>query len=156
MTVDTEQFATTESPSPDRMRRKNRILTITVIVLAAGLITVGGWLISELASGSTEGQQAGFPTGTFVVGAYSVEYNEDGTCRWYANSGALEMPCKYGVNGDLYTEMWFDWPDYTTAQLFPATYYWTFDGENLTFELWGHDANASRRSTYSQVFVKSE
>jgi len=97
-----------------------------------------------------------FPSGTFVAGGESVEFNEDGTCRWFATNGGWELPCKYAVNGDLYTEMWFDWPSYGPEENFPATYYWTFDGANLTFELWGNDANSSRRASYAQTLVKSE
>ena len=96
-----------------------------------------------------------FPTGTFVAGGEAVEFDEDGTCRWFATNGGWEMPCKYAVNGDLYTEMWFDWPSYGPEESFPATYYWTFDGANLTFELWGNDANPSRRASFAQTLVKS-
>jgi hypothetical protein len=121
-----------------------------MVVLVIGAVGVALWQ-----GGDDDGEASGFPTGTFVAGSESVEFNGDGTCRWFATDGGWELPCKYAVNGDLYTEMWFEWPDYGPEQFFPATYYWTYDGENLAFELWGVDANSSRRASYAQTLVRS-
>lgn len=84
-----------------------------------------------------------FPTGTFesASGTDEVEFREDGTCLW--SDGVV---CKYAVNGNLYTEMTFVWP---TGPQVPATYYWTFDGKNLTFQLWGLDYRPHRRKAYN-------
>jgi hypothetical protein len=123
-----------------------------MVVLVIGAVGVAIWQ----GGGEGDGEASGFPTGTFVAGGESVEFNEDGACRWFATNGAWELPRKYAVNGDLYTEMWFEWPAYGAEQFFPATYYWTYDGENLTFELWGVDANSSRRASYAQTLVRSE
>jgi hypothetical protein len=85
-----------------------------------------------------------FPTGSFVSanGVVMVEFNEDGTGRWYSEAERWEVPIKYAANGDLYTEMTFEWP---SGSQVPATYYWTYDGKNLTFELWGEDMRPHRK-----------
>jgi hypothetical protein len=58
------------------------------------------------------------------------------------------------VNGDLYTEMTFEWP--VGAQV-PATYYWSFDGKNLTFQLWGEDLRPHRKSVYDgETYIRAE
>ncbi len=126
------------------MSRPTRLVTVLVVMFMVAGCT------------SDDGAASGFPTGTFVAGTYSVDFNEDGTCRWFATNGEWTLPCKYGVVDDLYTEMWFDWPDYEPEEFFPATYYWTFDGTNLTFELWGVDANSSRQEAYARTLVKSK
>lgn len=86
-----------------------------------------------------------FPTGTFEseISDTRAEFREDGTCRWYSMSEGWSVPCKYGVNGDLYSEMTFLYSD---GRQVPATYYWTFDGKNLTFQLRGVDLRPHRRS----------
>lgn len=99
-----------------------------------------------------------FPTGTFesASGVVAVEFREDGTCRWYSQRYVAtdkggpevegwEVPCKYGVNGNLFSEMTFQYP---TGRQVPATYYWTFDGKNLTFQLWGEDLRPHRKFNY--------
>jgi hypothetical protein len=144
---------TEEGPSETRDKRVSAawmwLAVGLMVVLVVGAVGVAPW------QGGDDGEASGFPTGTFVAGGESVEFNEDGTCRWFATNGGWELPCKYAVNGDLYTETWFDWPGYGPEGHFPATYYWTFDGANLAFELWGHDANSSRRASYAQTLVKS-
>ena len=95
---------------------------------------------------------SGFPTGRFVSasGTPTVEFYEDGTGNWVS----WDLPFKYAVNGDLYTEMTFEWP---SGPQVPATYYWTYDGENLTFELWGEDMRPQRQSVYEgETYIKSE
>lgn len=42
--------------------------------------------------------------------------------------------------------MTFDDPSEPQA---PATYYWDFDGERLTFEPWGTDQRPSRQEVYA-------
>ena len=124
--------------------------------LAAGLmlvLVVGAAAVALFQGGDDE--TSGFPTGTFTTGSEMVEFNEDMTCRWFGSDGSWELPCKYAVNGDLYTEMWFEWAGYEPDEFFPATYFWSYDGENLTFELWGVDANASRQGSYTSTLVKS-
>lgn len=123
-----------------------------VISLMVGLV-IGAVVVALWQGGDDEA--SGFPTGTFTSGSELVEFNEDGTCRWFGSDGSWELPCKYGVNGDLYTEMWFEWAGYEPEEFFPATYFWSYDGENLTFELWGVDANASRQATYTTTLVRS-
>jgi hypothetical protein len=64
------------------------------------------------------------------------------------------VPCQYGVNGDLYTEMTFEWP---TGRQVPATYYWSFDGKNLNFQLWGEDLRPHRKEVYDgETYIKAE
>jgi len=91
-----------------------------------------------------------FPTGTFVADfAHAdryLEFTTDGTCRWVALDGFWERPCTYATNGDLFTEMTFEWPD---GPQVPATYYWDWDGERLSFELWGDDLQPSRYGAYA-------
>jgi len=119
-----------------------------IVVLGAMMLVVAGC--------TSGGDTTEFPTGTFVSasGIIAVEFHEDGTCRWYSDAEEWEVPCKYAVNGDLYTEMTFEWP---SGPQVPATYYWTYDGENLTFELWGEDMRPHRKSVYDgQTYTKVE
>lgn len=143
----------TTKGSSDTVDRRGSIPWMWLAIgLIAGLV-IGAVAVALWQGGDDEA--SGFPTGTFTTGSESVEFNEDGTCRWFGNDGSWELPCKYAVNGDLYTEMWFEWAGYEPDQFFPATYFWTLDGENLTFELWGVDANASRHGSYTSTLVKS-
>ena len=73
-----------------------------------------------------------------------LEFNEDGTGLVHAEG--IVMPIIYATVGDLYTEMMFDYP---TSPLVPATYYWDFDGEHLTMELWGVDYQSHRNFMYA-------
>jgi len=78
-----------------------------------------------------------------VGGHWVIEFREDGTDYLYSKRqgfGTYEM--LYGVNGNLYTE--FPLGDPVGRQV-PATYFWTYDGEFLTFQLWGEDLKPSRR-----------
>jgi hypothetical protein len=124
-------------------------LIVVVVLGAVGVVLWQG-------SGDSEAETSDFPTGTFVSTSTTeaVEFNEDGMCRWFSDEQGWEVPCKYAVNGDLYTEMTFEYPG---SPQVPATYYWSYDGENLTFELWGQDPNQSRLESYTgQVLVKSD
>jgi hypothetical protein len=124
------------------------LATALSVVLVTGTAGVVLWQSSE------DGEASDFPTGTFAApnGNEAMDFNADGTCRWYSDGMGLELPCKYAVTGDRYTEIWFDWPE---GPYFPATYCWAFDGENLTFALWGEDPNEARRPFYTQGLVKS-
>ena len=52
------------------------------------------------------------------------------------------VPFTYATNGDLFTQMTFEWPEGSQT---PATYHWEYDGEGFTFELWGEDLRPTRR-----------
>lgn len=115
-----------------------------------------------LIAGCSSAEDEAFPTGTFWSpnGVEGVEFNEDGSCLLFGEfedeDSAIqtyEVPCKYAVNGDLYTEMWFDWPE---GPYFPATYFWSYDGETLSFELWGEDAHEVRRIFYTNGLSRTE
>jgi uncharacterized protein (TIGR02246 family) len=131
------------------------------LVLGGSFLTIlekqddGSWKIAIDCFNSSTNGQGGFPTGTFVSasGRTKGEFHADGTCRWYSDVEVWEVPCKYAVNGNLYTEMTFEWGTGVQA---PATYYWTYDGEKLTFELWGEDVRPHRKSVYSLAYVKAE
>ncbi len=91
-----------------------------------------------------------FPTGRFVSedGIRAFEFDKDGIWRFFEDN--LEHPAlsgKYVSNGKYFTEMTHDDPDYREV---PATYTWTYDGQKLTFELWGEDVNDHRESVYNQ------
>ena len=83
-----------------------------------------------------------FPTGTFVVDGddTTLILRPDGTCD------RAGVPCTFGVTGMLFSEMTFDDP---SGPQKPATYDWAFDGEQLTFELWGEDQRTDREAVYA-------
>ena len=59
---------------------------------------------------------------------------------------------KYATSGDCYTELTHDDPDLPQV---PVTYFWTYDGQKLTFELWGEDVIEQRMSIYDgQTYTK--
>ena len=89
-----------------------------------------------------------FPTGRFINenGLWAFDFNEDGT--WHFFDENMKEPLrsgKYVTNEDVYTEMTHDDSDLTKI---PATYFWTYDGQQLTFELWGEDIIDQRVSIY--------
>ena len=101
-----------------------------------------------------------FPTGRFVhehLEGEIFEFDEDGTYRYYwsaDHSGEPTVQGKYGISGDLYTEMTHD---YSGSRKVPATYTWTYDGQKLTFHLWGEDVVAHRKSVYDgQTYIKGD
>lgn len=90
-----------------------------------------------------------FPTGRFINegGLRALDFDEDGTWRFFEDN--LEQPAgsgKYVTNGNLYTEMTDDNPD---NRRIPATYTWTYNGQELTFDLWGEDVNDHREGIYN-------
>ena len=86
-----------------------------------------------------------FPIGVFrsANGKVAVEFREDGVSSWYSESEGWRVSGRYGVNGDLFSEMSFY---FDTGLQVPVTYYWTFDGEKLRFRLWGEDLRPHRKS----------
>lgn len=97
-----------------------------------------------------------FPTGTFVHktnAAWALEFNSDRTWAFYL--GDMEVPeveGTYSVDGDLYTEESVNDPGCP----FTATYRWTYEDNELGFELVGEDECEPRRGTYDgQTFVRS-
>ena len=128
------------------MRTLRLSLAGTVIVVLLG--GLGG----AVAGQSTEGDANEFPTGTFLAADNRnlvAEFSQDGTGRGYSFSGRWEVPIIYAVHGDVFTEMAFDYSD---GPQVPATYYWDYDGEFLTFRVWGEDMRPDRASTYSHAF----
>ncbi len=128
---------------------------------AAGLAFILGLGVSPLVMPADEGGFSGpgglsapeqtddqaFPTGTFV----SVEdpdlwiaFHEDGGGRTREEGEGTDVGFTYATQGNLWTEMTHD---ETAGRLVPATYFWDFDGELLTFELWGEDLVANRKAT---------
>jgi hypothetical protein len=98
-----------------------------------------------------------FPTGCFVHedGRRAFEFDEDSTWRYYEGSLSLvAVYGKYATNGNLYTEMTHS---SSGDRSIPVTYYWAYDGERLTFQLYGEDVLSHRRTCYDiQTFIKSE
>ena len=98
-----------------------------------------------------------FPTGRFLREdkAEAFEWDEDGTYSWFMDNSSIPgLNGRYGISGNYYTEMTHN---YAASPKIPATYKWTFDGERLTFELWGRDMISSRQATYDgQTFIKVE
>ena len=84
-----------------------------------------------------------FPTGIFehVGGHWIGEFREDGTAFWYSTRVGGDASTRYGVNGNLWSEMQFSYP---VGRELPATYFWHFDGNLLTFQVWGVDYRAER------------
>ena len=120
-------------------------LTLAGAVILALLAGLSGAAVAQ----SDESDAMAFPTGAFEAtdGHHeSVEFHADGSCRWSSLKQEWSFPCAYTVNGDLYTEMSYE---SSMAYKYPATYYWDYDGEELTFELWGEDSNSSRYGSYA-------
>lgn len=118
----------------------------------ATLMLLGG--LSGAVLAQSEGSDAGaFPTGTFVSlenPDHTHEFNEDGTGRAFVVN-EWEVHINYGVHRDLWTEMTFEYPgSEADGSQTPATYYWDWDGEHLTFELWGEDLRPHRNFVLSQ------
>ncbi len=105
---------------------------------------------------STSSGSDGFPTGLLVAnddyGGRYLEFHEDGTGMYFEHPGSFEVPFRYGVSGDVWTEMTHDSPLSSDRQV-PATYHWTWDGEFLSFELWGEELNpGTRGATFKSDF----
>lgn len=128
---------------------------------------INGWIAAIAMLGATMlvvtactsgGDKTEFPTGRFVheqFDSHVFEFDEDGTWRYF--EGNLEAPSvqgKYGVNGNLYTEMTHD---YAPSAKIPVTYTWIYEGQKLTFHLWGEDVHVHRKGCYDgQTYIKVE
>ena len=130
----------------------------------ASLAFVLGLGVSPLITSSGEGGGAGpaglpaseqtdeqaFPTGTFVSVEDRnlwMEFHEDGSGRTRHGVEGSDVGFTYAAQGNLWTEMTHD---VRGARQVPATYFWDFDGEILTFELWGEDLNAYRKAHFEK------
>ncbi len=136
------------------------LLSGLLIVAIVGLFSCGHTSgTSGKSSSPKRGVDAsGFPTGRFVhefPSVWAFEFDEDGTWRGFEGDVAVPVISgKYATNGNLYTEMTHDYPG---SPLVPATYFWKYDGNKLTFQLWGKDVNSHRKSVYDgQTYVKVE
>lgn len=94
----------------------------------------------------------GFPIGKFTSESDDriLSFRADGSCRL---ERALYMECYYGVNGNLYADMWFTCPFAEAGLRVPATYYWEFDGSHLTFTLYGEELNDLRGTFYTKTYT---
>jgi len=121
------------------------------------VLLVLGWVLTTLiftACGSPSSQVSSFPTGKFVLPddqSQGINFNKDGT--WSGFFGQqIVAEGTYRVKGDLYTE-----EAGPKACPTSATYKYSFDGTNLTFELVGEDGCQNRRESFDGVtYVLSE
>ena len=98
-----------------------------------------------------------FPTGIFVSTVRPdrwIELHDDGIGRVVEADDMFEVDFTYATLGNLWTDMHTQ--TVTGERLAPGTYFWDFDGERLSFELWGEDVVAGRKaimedSTWSLV-----
>ena len=179
--VEHKEYVPENTPDevPQRHGRTYQILAVAI----AALIGFGiGWLVfrdtgsdtpveaNEPATPAedipTEAAPAavGFPTGTFLNADPDdlddlflvLTFNEDGTYNYNVDGFAIQG--EYTVDGDLFTDV------VNNAQPSdePATYIWTYDDGELTFELSGEDLNRARHFLYerplgeNRIFIPSE
>ena len=134
-----------------------RGFAVLASLLVAALVGFGiGWLVFDDSGGGATSTIGDFPTGYFAHESNEFQYfrfAEDGT--YVFSEAGVGVTGKFGINGDLYTEMTHDSPG--EAQV-PATYTWTFDGERLTFELVGEDYLSHRKNVAydGQTYILSE
>lgn len=126
-----------------KMKKKN--VSISWKYLAIGsiallLISVG--VVGVCYYKSLNYNKYGFPYGKFSNGIIEAEFNKDGTAVYKSDYEHWRVPVKYAINENYYTEMMFNYPN--TPKI-PATYTWEYDGEKITFTLWGKDDNAHRK-----------
>ena len=91
-----------------------------------------------------------FPTGWFIHddgGGQGMLFEASGRMRSNTMSG------HYVVNGNLWTDAR---NSSTIVDPIPGTYYWDWDGKELTFDLWGEDDNAYRTNDLGNVYVRDE
>lgn len=96
-------------------------------------------------AGATQPLESGvadFPTGWFRSADHpdaKIKFREDGiwsVVGWIGDES--EGGGTYTVNGDLFTTATpGGWLDY-----YPATFYWDWDGEQLSFRVWGEEDHA--------------
>jgi hypothetical protein len=121
-----------------------------IVVLVLGAVGVVLW------QADTDDVATEFPIGRFVHEEFPSQvmltFDEDGT--WQILNWGTTVSGKYAVNGDLYTEMTHSM---ASLQQVPATYTWTYDGENLTFVLHGEDVVLPRRDVLDgQTYIRTE
>ena len=130
------------------MNRKKLLLSMI------GLVFVLLPLISCTTASPTTTSE--FPIGKFVLedDPEGFRFNEDGTFDYFF--GSLEEPAlqgTYSVDGNRYTEETINFP----ACPYPGTYTWTYDGQNLTFELFGEDECGVRVFSYTnKIYVRTD
>ena len=132
---------------------------IKVVLGCVCLVFIAGCATTPESEGDS-----GFPIGAFVSATddtITLGFREDGNgYRGYASEGAGDVvhykyQIKYAVNGNLYTEMTFEGPGFRPKT--PATYYWSYDGETLSFTRWSDDERPTRRETYEDhTYIRKE
>ncbi len=146
MSVDTiERTASADTNTGRSSRRAWWGVLVATVAFVFGMF--GGWLIwsgDDASTGDQPSLTGDFPIGQFEAGGTTADFRADGTCEWSGTGWTL--PCTFSVNGDLFTETTFD---YAEGLQTPATYYWTFEDGQLSFELWGDDPRPSRQDTYT-------
>lgn len=120
-----------------------KIFMFLALVLALALTACG--------STAPTAAPANFPTGKFIKSgttAYGFIFNEDGT--WSVFSGDMTLvKATYSVKGNVFTETSNDGGCETNA-----SFTYTFDGTNLTFNYVGNpadDACEGRRTDLNNV-----
>ena len=145
-----------ELTADEDLRRANRRLALTSLLLSVMLAAAVGWLAIELTQPAEVDVSGDFPLGTLVGEdnpSHFFEFRADGTYTYTENdyAGDIDVSGAFGINGDLYTEMTHD---YLGLPMVPATYRWSFDGQRLTFELVGEDVIPDRvRAMTGQAFL---
>ena len=143
----------------DQTDRRYTMFSALKFVAAAAIVALfGGFLLAGVLSTPQEVEvlpadatespsptmtsEPSFPTGTFVADKddTTLTLRPDGTCD------RAGVPCTFGVTGKLFSEMAFEDP---SGPQKPATYYWTFDDDQLTFEPWGPDQRPDRGAVYA-------
>lgn len=118
-------------------------LSLMGAVILALLAGMGGVVAAQ--SGESDAQA--FPTGALVSVENNyllLEFYEDGTGFGRDALFGDSVSFAWATNGDLYSEMTND-----AGRQVPATYYWDFDGELLTMDLWGEDLIEHRNFMYA-------
>ncbi len=107
---------------------------------------------------------ADFPAGTFYHhhtrdDSYCVfQFYQDGTFSYFYSIRPLDSYSSrkpdetgtYSVDGILYT---ITSSSLTYCQPPTATYYWTYDGQNLTFQVKGEDKCGDRQKSYESSLM---
>ena len=122
-----------------------RVVAAAMVIALFGAFLLSAYLVTPRVSDelpATVSDGSDFPLGTFVSeeDGRTLEFRADGTCL------RAGVACTYGFEGTLFSEVSFE--DATGRQM-PATYYWDFDGQRLTFRPWGSDLRPERRETYT-------
>ena len=120
------------------------IVAISIVALFGGFLLFGSLATQDVGETipATVPEGSVFPTGMFESkkDGLTLEFRTDGTCQ------RVDVPCTFGVIGRYFSEMAFEEP---SGPQVPATYGWAFDGDELTFELWGVDKRPDRHDVYA-------